>query len=1142
MRFQYLFHCGLFFILALFAATSFAQPGDYSLYQVPSDTIWEKNQILVLNASKDTLEISKIKNGKKHGVQKLFRGNGNLSAIAHFKKGLLSGKKEYFQRDGSRQIIEHYKSIPKDDKSVLDGVRKVYQNDEVLVDKTNYKNGKKDGQYWLYNPNGSLREKGRFKNGLHINKKKTYDASGILLRDENFIIHTNEEGKEVSVLDGRIKYFYNNGNISSDCYYKKGKKEGICKEYNKNKTNSLKSEISYKNDLQHGPYSNFGYDGKPQRKGIFYQEIMVNDSILKNVYEGEIIVYQQNGMKERVEHWRNYKKNGPLESFFHKSGELYKRENYTDDLKDGMEERWDKEGNLVYQAYFEIVEVDQKRISQQTGTETTWQDGALKKKAEWKNGLLNGVLNVYYANGQLEKTMFYKDGVLDGKLENFYENGSLHQDFNYQSNAKDSKYIGWNKTYDENGKISRRFYAKGDGDNIIEENFENGLRKSLNVIGVFKLDFFPEQKLADVLWMNNSSHPLYGYDFFSNQQLRRIHFIAEDDYNLQTASLTQNGKVVQVLTNGRFEEEKQKKLIKTSAEITKKSNPQWFTEDLVTTAETKGKHHWKYADGSPFFSIEFDKGLPNGKWIVYDAVSKDTLIHYEFEHGKPVGTWLKKKSGGIVMSSQEYYPNHRVKEAFLYDEFGKLIRKSTNDSLGKTDLNFEYYPNGKLKELQNYSNNTSLHLEATGDTLSSNLLSIRKDTIRISKSFYSGNRLRNVREINLRTGEGESKAYFENGQMRTFHQMKDDEPNGVYELYDEAGKLLTRGHFKSRKRDGEWINFNVNGKDEILHYNEGEIIIFAEDEADCACYDRSLPNEQIKFAQTLSSVSDYKKIASYFPDYLLPFEDLNYDKIFFINFRSDNDQSAGHSSMKLLLFKEFSFYLPLAKHIKINLNPCKTEGYISNFDVNFNYYYNKNEIIYGSLQPNRIAISLENSPLKSSSNNKEFTGYFDTKSINLRKEKLDVNYATDKNACFTPGIIKDFIKVEVIKAEPRIEPELTSWHPRTSDFPLIKNEIDRFYGFEITEAKLQFTYTNNEKNIHLKAKTTEMLAGSNFVAAEIEIEGKTAGENKFIPNNSIEIINFEDLKRFLESKGFYRIRINFSEEKQKLILQFYSEN
>ncbi|WP_042491832.1 toxin-antitoxin system YwqK family antitoxin [Aequorivita sublithincola] len=1087
MRFKNSFHYSLFFILALFATMASAQPGDYPPQQRNGDTIWKNNKMFVFNAAKETIEISETKNGKKHGVQKLFYPKGILSSVIHFK------------------------------------------------------NGEKNGRYWLYNPTGNLREKGKFKNGLNINKKKTYDASGILLRNEIYIIETNEEGKKVSVLDGRIKYYYNNGNISQDYYYKKGKRDGVLKEYNRNKTNSLKSEVYYKNDLPHGAYTHYYYDGNLERKGIYYQKIKVNDTILKNVYDGEIINNQPNGVRQRVEHWKNFMKNGTVESFTSRTGELYKRENYTNNLKDGIEERWDNTGKLNYQAYFEIAEVDNKLVSQQTGTETTWQDGALKKTAEWKNGLLNGVLNIYYSNGQLEKTMIYKDGVLDGKLQSFYNNGALHQDFNYQSNGKDSEYIGWNKTYDENGNLSHTFYAKGDGANIIGQSFENGFTKNINVIGVFKLDFFPEQKLASLLWMMNSSHPLYGYDFFSNQKPRRIHFIAEDNYQMQTASLTQNGDVIQVLTNGTFEEENQESLKKTAIKIERKSNPEWFNEDLIINPKTQGKYKWKYADGSPFFSIEFDKGLPHGKWTVYDAVSNDTIIHYEFEHGKPVGNWVKKKSGGILITSQKYYPNHNIKEAYQYDEFGTLIELYKNDSLGKNHLHLAYYPNGKLKEMQNYSNNTSLQLAATGDTLSSNLLRIKTDSIRISKSFYSENRLRNHREINLRTGMGEGRAYFENGQMRTFHEMKNDEPNGVYELYDETGKLLTRGHFKERKRDGEWINFDADGKEEILHYKDGEIIIIAEDEDDCACYDRSLPNEKIRFAQTLSSISNYQKISAYFPEYIIPFEGFNYEKIFFINFRSDNDQSAGYSGMKLLLFEEFSFYLPLAKHIKINLNPCKTDGYISNFDANFNYNVKTKKTFWVNLNTNRIAISLENSPLKNASNNQEFTGYFDTKSVNLKEEKLEIDYAADKNACFTTGIIKDFLEVEVIKAEPRIEPQLEYWYPRIKDFPLIKNEIDKFYGFEITEANLKFDYSNNGKNIKLNATTTEMLAGSNFVAAEIEIDGKKADGNNFIPKNSNETINLEDLKRFLESKDFYRIRINFSEEKQKLILQFYTE-
>ncbi|MDC7999614.1 hypothetical protein POV26_01035 [Aequorivita todarodis] len=1087
MRFQNAFQYSLFFILALFATPSFAQPGDYSLRQRNGDTIWKKNKMFVLNAAKETIEISETKNGKKHGVQKLFYPKGVLSSVIHFK------------------------------------------------------NGEKNGRYWLYNPTGNLREKGSFKNGLNINKKKTYDASGTLLRDENYIIVTDETGKKVSVLDGRIRYYYNNGNISQDYSYKKGKRDGVLKEYYRNKTNSLKSEVYYKNDLPHGAYSHYYFDGNLERKGIYYKEIKVNDTILKNVYEGEIITNQPNGVRQRVEHWKNFMKNGAVESFTSRTGELYKRENFTNNLKDGIEERWDNTGKLSYQAYFEIVEVDNKLVSQQTGTETTWQNGLLKTTTEYQNGLKNGVQNLYYANGNLEKTMHFKDGILKGPYKSFYENGVLYQDFNYQSNGKDSEYIGWNKTYDQNGNLSHQFYAKGDGDNIIAQSFENGSTKDIHVVGVFKLEFFPEQKLASVLWMMNSSHPLYGYDFFSNQQIRRIHFIAENDYHLQTASLTQNGDVIQVLTNGSFEEEKQESLKKTATKIERKFNPKWFTEDLVANPKTQGRYQWQYADGSPFFSIEFDKGLPHGKWTVYDAVSKDTIIHYEFEHGKPVGNWVKKKSGGILISSQKYYPNHKVKEAYQYDEFGSLLEMYKNDSLGQNQLRLAYFPNGKLKEMNNYINNTYLHLEATGDTLSSNLLQIKTDSIRITRSFYPGNRLRNYRKINLRTGEGEAKAYFENGQLRTFHQMKNDQPNGVYELYDETGNLLTRGHFKERKRDGTWTNFDADGKEEILHYKDGEIIIAEEEKGDCKCYDRSLPNEKIRFAQTLSSVSDYQKVSPYFPQYIVPFEDFNYEKIFFINFRSDNDQSAGHSSMKLLLFKEFSFYLPLAKHIKINLNPCKTEGYISNFNVNFNYYYNKNEIIYGSLQTNRIAISLENSPLKNASNHQAFTGYFDTKSVDLKEEKLEIEYAAEKNACFTPGIIKNFLKVEVIKAEPRIEPQLTHWYPRTADFPLIKNEIDKFYGFEITEAKLQFDYPNHGKNTQIIATTTEMLAGSNFVAAEIEIEGKKVDGNNFVPKNSDETINLEDLKRFLESNHFYRIRLDFSEEKQKLILQFYTE-
>src|SRR5690554_7221011 len=128
----------LFFstIFCLFGISVFAQPGAYSYFNSnPKDTIFTKNQITVLNSSGDTIEISDFKNGKIHGIQKLFFNNSELRYKADYKNGLLDGKAETFQQNRKLPVkIEHYKSIPAENKSVLNGLSQVFDFEGILLE------------------------------------------------------------------------------------------------------------------------------------------------------------------------------------------------------------------------------------------------------------------------------------------------------------------------------------------------------------------------------------------------------------------------------------------------------------------------------------------------------------------------------------------------------------------------------------------------------------------------------------------------------------------------------------------------------------------------------------------------------------------------------------------------------------------------------------------------------------------------------------------------------------------------------------------------------------------------------------------------------------------------------------------------
>lgn len=1149
-------------ILLSISSNAIAQPDNFYNYSTGTDSIFSKNQLIVRNASKDTLEIAKLKNGKKNGKQTLYYNNGDIQRISNFKNGLLNGKVEYYSQ-GKKDLfrIEHFKAFPKEEISRLHGVYKSFDSKGNLVELTNYKNGSKNGKYELYHNNGKLKEKGTFEDNLNTGSKLYYSADGVLLRDENYIIIDNpkyidhskrpdvkelsdkeikeivNQPKKLSVLNGKAKYYHSNGNISAENSFKNGKKDGLCKEYHQDKNNTLKSEVVFKDGLEHGTYVHYRSNGNLERKGIFYREITVGDTLLKNVYDGTIEVYQENGKKQRIENWKNFKKNGIQENYYYQTGELSERSYVTDNLLSGMVERFDKEGNKTYEAFHEIVEKDEKNVSRQIGTETYWEKNNIKTTVEWRDGVQNGVTKSYYPNGQLEKIMHFENGKLHGSYQTFYENGQLKEEYNklIWVGTGNSENVDWNTVYDESGNITRKFFADKTGKNLIGHNFENGKRKEMGVNNVFSLTFSETHQLNSIHWLNWVGSSI-GFDLFSNQQVRRVQF-SMDKLPALTANFASNGDVVQVVdaTGKRIED---KTVIETAKKIAKQYNPKWKDENLASDDFPDGKYQWKYADGSPFFDLEFKDDLSQGKWIVHNPIINDTLFYGEFNKGFPAGRLVRKKIDGTVELRQEYYPNHHLKESYRYDNDGKISNVTKNDTLGKRTFSEEYYTGGMLKNRNFHTSSSYIHFSVKGDTLAYRLLAPSKDSIIIRRQFFDNNKLKSDRQDNLTTGGGYVKTYFENGQIQTSHQLNNDKPHGVYQKFSENGTLLTLGNFKDGERHGKWINYNENGKEEISYFKDGKISIedIAETENgenSCRCYDTSLAGGKIGFANSLNYFADYKSIKPYIPKNISPINDWNYDKIFYINLITNNDKRSGSTNFKLLLFNDFSFHYPTKNHLNINLNPCKTEGYIGNIDANVSYNFESKEVMYSQLSPKRISVGLENNPLVDAKDKSVFTAYFDTDYMSFNTNGIEsIHFSKEKNDCYPLGIINDFMEIQIETAHLEIKP-----NNRLSNagVPLLANEIKQFYGLEISSATINFMVDT----VKIEASCDKILAGANYVAGRIFIGGNLKNEDEFTFGNGTTSISIKNLQKTLEQNGFYRVKIEVIEH--QLMIEFYVE-
>lgn len=867
-----------------------AQPTNF-YHHTGNDSIFDKNKLIVRNASGDTVEVAKWKSGQKHGKQIIYYNNGAVLRVSNFKKGLLHGTVKHFvQGKKEPHKVEKYKAFPAEGRSKLHGANQSFDAAGQLTEKINWKNGDKNGKYVRYHNNGAMQEQGTYKNNLNTGRKRTYSNTGVLIRDEHFIIIDNPDYKpldtalsneiktrpqpaEISVLHGNIKYYFHTGQRASECLYHHGAKQGVCKEYHQNENSTLKSSVVFKNGLEHGPFAYYRSNGNLEREGIFYREITVEDTLLKNVYDGTIHYYQDNGKRHRTENWKNFKKNGVQEMYYHRTGELSQRTHLKDNLKSGIEERFDKDGTRNYLAHFEVIEKDGVEISQQTGTETYWEKGQVKTTVEWKNGAQEGSARSYYLSGQLEKLMHFKGGKLQGRYHTYYENGQLKSNFNKQHwiGTGNPENIGWNTEYDETGNITRSFFALGNTQNTMEHQFEDGKRKLLLVNNFLRMESSPHRELSSVKWLNGWQTAL-GFDLFSDHSVRRVHFEVDQHAPL-TANFTTNSDVIQITssTGARVEEDY---LRNTAQQLAASYNPNWKDHALMKHPFPEGRFQWDFADGSPFFDIAFTDSLPQGTWICYNPILADTLFYGAFEKGRPVGNGVQKKLDGTLKSRTEYHNNHQVKKQYIYGNNGIISSISISDSTGNQLFKADYYANGQLREERKPPTNSYVIFADNGDTLSYNLLFPEKDSIRQERQFYPGNRIKSDRHNNLITGVGFAKTYFENGQMQTAHELKDRASHGVYQRFDESGKLLVFGNFKNGARHGKWITFNPDGTETPSYFKEGEIILpdptENNDTGACICFDTSLQAGHIGFANSLAYFAEYDKIQPFVPASIFP--------------------------------------------------------------------------------------------------------------------------------------------------------------------------------------------------------------------------------------------------------------------------------
>ena len=143
-----------------------------------------------------------------------FTGDAVGQELGKIRKGIKVGKWIGYYENGKLKYKSNYKNGKREGEYLI---YQVYEDGKIWV-KGNFKDGKGEGEFLTYYVNGQLEYKRNFKDGKLENKVAfSYYENGQLRRKENY-----KDGKK----NGEWLWYFDNGQLKYKTNYKDGKKDG----------------------------------------------------------------------------------------------------------------------------------------------------------------------------------------------------------------------------------------------------------------------------------------------------------------------------------------------------------------------------------------------------------------------------------------------------------------------------------------------------------------------------------------------------------------------------------------------------------------------------------------------------------------------------------------------------------------------------------------------------------------------------------------------------------------------------------------------------------------------------------------------------------------------------------------------------
>jgi uncharacterized protein len=327
----------------------------------------------------------------------------------------------------------------------------------------------KDGIKKFYYENGQVSSEGNIKNGLPEGYWISYYPTGIIKSEGN---------RKRNLLDSTWIFYNKYGDLKSKINYEKGLKKGLKISYS-DSCNIIKEEI-YKKDFKDGITTIF-YDkkGKIKWKERAYVENVIEGKAFDYGLDGRVItilIYKKGTLigKEFINRYDGAARKKGIWKKFHKNGKLKEEAKYKNNLLNGYLKEYNRKGQLIKATLYINGEAQlfAEELSVLDIKKEYHENGQVKKEGIYDvTGKEHGKFRYFDKNGKLENVELYFHGILlaKGMIDEEDRRQGYWEEYYYDGTLKskgsylDGKKIGDWEFYSADGSIEQKGeYLKGE--------------------------------------------------------------------------------------------------------------------------------------------------------------------------------------------------------------------------------------------------------------------------------------------------------------------------------------------------------------------------------------------------------------------------------------------------------------------------------------------------------------------------------------------------------------------------------------------------------------------------------------------------------------------------------------------------------